>query len=473
MRCPPRLVLTLALMAGACHALTPGPEPDPAALVEGRAPSAVADTVEGGATVAVERAAWRARPRVDLTRDFWSDVAALDLLSAETAVRTMDERTFLAALQRLLGGDPEAAGIAFSALTHSARDPLVRSRARVGLTMALSWSSDWPALAALPPFADSTVDLDSLSALAGVERWGRALAAVQPPVLEIPREPVTLPLRRSAVGTPVLTVLLNGRPHEFWLDTGASMTLVSASIAAEAGVKLASTDSLALGVVGGHIPARAIYIDSLALGAVRVRGLGAALVNPDVLRLDRQLVHGALESVRIDGVIGTDLLRRLDIVIDAGAETITLARPRRLPRSTRNLFWVGYPVVRFLARGGRPVLFGLDTGAEGSYVTTAFLRKVPRTRIAARRGALSGLGAHRERTAWVAREVAVSDGEYAMSLVNVPVSLARQWTFLTFDGVIGSDIALATRLHLDFENGIFDVRPSALADSRPKVTIGH
>jgi hypothetical protein len=176
--------------------------------------------------------------------------------------------------------------------------------------------------------------------------------------------------------------------------------------------------------------------------------------------------------VQIDGVIGTDLLRHLDVVLDAGVGTLTIRRPRRNVRTTRNLFWVGYPVVKLVTRDGRPVLFGLDTGAEGTFVTMALLRKLPRTPIAARHMTLGGLGSEKQQTQWVAREVALSDGDYAIALKNTPITPDRRWTFVTFDGMIGSDVALATRMHLDFTNGIFDMRPSAARiDGPPSVTV--
>jgi hypothetical protein len=141
-------------------------------------------------------------------------------------------------------------------------------------------------------------------------------------------------------------------------------------------------------------------------------------------------------------------------------------------RGPRNLFWVGYPVVKLVTRDGRPVLFGLDTGAEGTFVTTSLLRKLPRTPIAARHMTLSGLGPEKQRTQWVVRDVALSDGDYAITLRNTPVTPDHRWTFVTFDGMIGSDVALATRMHLDFANGIFDVRPSAArSGGAPSVTV--
>ncbi|MFL5620409.1 MAG: retropepsin-like aspartic protease [Gemmatimonadaceae bacterium] len=480
------------LGALACHQGPAGPlgsalpMVSAAAIVEGRANGvAPTDTVDGNMSIGLQRARWTLRSApTEKDGDFWSDVALLDTPSAERAATSMEERTFAAALRTLMDGQPEAAAVAFEVLHGTANDSLVRSRARVGLTMALSYHSDWGAMARLRTVAEANDSASSSLALAaGVERWARALSIVPPSVFDIPSGEVILPMRRSFLGTPVVTIRINGKPHDFWLDTGASMTLLSTDVAIAAGAKLAANDTLALGVVGGHIEARAIYIDSMSLGSIVVRGLGAALVSPEALRFDERTINGVKRTVPIDGMIGTDVLRHLDVVIDARAGTITLSRPRRRNVSTRNLFWVGYPVVRLVTRDGRPVLFGLDTGAEGTYVTTTLLKKLPRTPVAARRNSLVGLGASQQgvslskKSSWVARDVPLSDGNYAITLRNVPVMPSQRWTFVDFDGVIGSDIALATRMHLDFTNGVFDIRASAAAEpplgAGPDVKVGH
>jgi hypothetical protein len=443
------------------------------AIVEGRTKGAVpTDTIDATMSIGLQRARWTLRTEpLAKGGDFWSDVALLDTPSAERAATSMEERTFAVALRTLMDGQPEAAAVAFDILHGSASDSLVRARARIGLTMALSYYSDWATMARMRAGApnDDTAP-GSLALAAGVERWARALNIVPPPVFDIPSGNVVLPMRRSFLGTPVVTIRINGKPHDFWLDTGASMTLLSADVAVAAGAKLAANDTLALGVVGGHIEARAIYLDSMSMGSVVVRGLGAALVSAEALRFDERTINGIKRTVPIDGMIGTDVLRHLDVVIDARAGTITLSRPRRRNVATRNLFWVGYPVVRFVTRDGRPVLFGLDTGAEGTYVTTTLLKKLPRTPVAARRNALVGLGASQQgattsrHSSWVARNVPLSDGNYAIALKNVPIMPSQRWTFVDFDGVIGSDVALATRMHLDFTNGVFDIRESAVPE---------
>ncbi|MEO6527259.1 MAG: aspartyl protease family protein [Gemmatimonadaceae bacterium] len=435
---------------------------------EGRADlNSITDTIDAKASVAVSRARWTLRGRPSSRSDFWSNVALLDIASAELTAHSMEQRTFAAALRTLMGGDPDAAAMAFETLRSNAKDSIVQSRARIGLTMALSWHSDWSAMARIQSATDGVDSAVSRLALAaGVERWARAFSMMPVPEYVIPDGQIVLPMRRSAFGTPVISVRINGKPYEFWLDTGASMTLLTADVALAAGVKLAAADTLALGVVAGHVEARAAYIDSMSIGPMVVRGLGAAIVLPEVLRFDQRIVDGARTQVRIDGMIGTDVLRHLDVVLDAGAGTMTIRKPRQISVPTRNLFWVGYPVVRLITEDGRPVLFGLDTGAEGTYVTTSLLQKMPRTRVAARRMTMTGIGAEQKKSAWVARDVPLSDGNYAIDLRNVPIMPEQRWTFVNFDGVIGSDVALATRMHLDFTNGVFDIRSSA-ALSKP------
>jgi hypothetical protein len=340
--------------------------------------------------------------------------------------------------------------------------------------MALTWGSDWNAIAGMGVDRDSVMwtGTDSLIRHTTVERWAHAFAGITPASISVPDEPTVVPLRRSITGVPVVRVRINGHVHEFWLDTGASMTIISTDVAREGGVYLAAHDTLALGVIGGNIDARAVVIDSISVGRFVARGVTAALVSPSMLRLDYRLEGGQQIPVHIDGVLGSDLLRRVDLVIDADAGTVSMRKPHRDPHATRNLFWIGFPVVRLVARDGRPLLFGLDTGADSTYVTMNLLRKLPRTSVAARRGHMQGLGEHTERTDWVAQGLAVSDGEYAIGLDNVPVAPDRQWTFVMFDGMIGSDIALGTRLHLDFENGVFDIRPTAAAKPKPFVSVG-
>ena len=321
-----RVVLVLVVVAVVAACRSGGLRPPSAEeIVQGFTDSTfTVDTISDGSTVGISQAHWVARRRSLDTQEFWTDISVLDVPGAERNAKSMDQLTFTLALRELMASEPERAAVAFSALHLNARDEVVRSRARIGLTMALSWYSDWQALSRIGVNPDTIPASDSMASQAGVERWAHALQAMPLPEIDVPDLPVTVPLRRSSLGTPVVTVRVNGHPHEFWLDTGASMTLLSVAVANEAGVGLASNDTLALGVIAGHIPARAVYVDSLAFGPVNARGITAALVSSSALRLDHRLVNGQVRPIQIDGVIGTDI-------------TFVIAHPAGQPEVHRGL----------------------------------------------------------------------------------------------------------------------------------------
>ena len=181
----------------------PGPDAD--AIVEGRVDSTVhTDTITDQFTVALTAPRWSARTRVQEGTDFWTDVAVLDMASAQRAAQSLDERTFVFALQTLMASDPEGAAVAFGALLRERQGPdrprTLACRAHDGALLALRLA----ALARVTTNVDSTfADAAEADRQSSVERWARALADVPAPDVQIPDDPIVLPMRRSAFGTPV------------------------------------------------------------------------------------------------------------------------------------------------------------------------------------------------------------------------------------------------------------------------------
>lgn len=394
---------------------------------------------------------------------FWEAVAALDPDAADRAARDLHERLFARALRALVDGDAAGAEILFRTLT-GADDPVVRGRARVGLTVALEAQGRWDQLAALPVVDALSEDTDVFVDRAAVHAWAGVLRGVPQTVIEAPEHPARVRLERSDVGTPIVRVVVNGRRHAFWLDTGASMSLLSSDVAARSGVQpIAGSDTLAIATAAGRVAARPAVLGTLEFGPVRVTNLPVALLEPGMLRLDYRLVNGVPTSVRIDGVLGADVLRRLDVVIDPGSGALTVARPRRTePRAgqRRTLIWIGFPVVRMLTRDGRPVLFGIDTGADSTVVTSAWLELAPDRALTSARARIDALGRTAATGLRVMRNVVVSDGTTALRMRDVPVVGERGQAFVRFDGVLGADVFGVAAMRLDVTNGVFDLLQS-------------
>ncbi len=131
-----------------------------------------------------------------------------------------------------------------------------------------------------------------------------ACARVVPASMPPPRgASEKLDIARS--GHLLVTAKLDGRPYVFVLDTGASITAVSAATARELG--LATDGSMQ---INDSIVAPLGTVHSLALSGVEHADVPVAIVDlPDALEVGAR------------GVIGLDVLARDDIVVDlAGAE---------------------------------------------------------------------------------------------------------------------------------------------------------
>lgn len=396
---------------------------------------------------------------------FWNSVSELDIASARAQASTMSERFFTDALRSLASGDVASSEVLFHSLLEDS-DPLVRGRARIGLTVSLDAQGKWQTLASLPPEIRAAGDtVGNLVDRASVDAWAGVLRDIPPVTLDAPITPDILPVLGSSIGTPIIKVNINGHERYFWLDTGATMSLISSEVAAECDVEPLTTDTLAIAAADGRIAARPAIANIVRIGRITVRNLPVALLDPRALRLDSRQAYGRMVPVKLDGVIGSDVLRRLSVVLDMGGGTISLAQPAAHASGKRSLVWMGFPVVRLLTRDGKPVLFGVDTGADSTIVTDAWMTKTPDPEVLPTTARIDALGAVHATKLPVLRNVTVGDGEYVLRLRGVPVVKERRQTFVTLDGVLGADVLSHATLRMDITNGQFSIR----APGRPSV----
>lgn len=162
-------------------------------------------------------------------------------------------------------------------------------------------------------------------------------------------------------------------------------------------------------------------------------------------------------AVKIDGVIGFDIISRLDVRIDYVKRRVTLGKPitTALPRTGRNLFWVGTPIVRLVTARGVPLHFNLDTGAQETYSTEGLVAKTKvKTFLAERRlvGGFAGLKIVQGR--FVDRIQLTMAGQpllFRKLLIFAPAYSS----FVSLDGILGSDIGKGGVVRIDATNGLF------------------
>ena len=300
---------------------------------------------------------------------------------------------------------------------------------------------------------------------ASVEEWAAILGRVPKRIVDLPRRQSTAGLTLSVAGTPMISVVINGKQRFFWLDTGASVSIVSSDVAAEAGVTPLGPDTLEIVTATGRIPALPSYISRLEFAGVTIRNAKAMIVDAALMQVRDVEDRGPAVAARIDGIVGFDIIRLMRMRLDYAAGTITVSQPaapqtnRRVPRT---LFWVGTPMVRLLTPRGIPLYFVLDTGSQETYATESLpIKAGVKTKPGERRSIRGLAGEQRFRGQFIG-DIRLWLGTRRLDFRQLLIFAPAISSFGTIDGILGSDITRTGVVTIDPVNGVFTIEEAGV-----------
>jgi hypothetical protein len=398
----------------------------------------------------------RAEPgRADI--NYWEALARLESAKAIDAARTQTERAFAEGLHSLMLGDVGKAERAFDSLRLSATDSALRSGSRVMHVATLQYQEKWQELADIA--RDTTRANAANPDKAGVELWALAFSRIAPKTTEFRARSATVRMLVSPVGTPLIPVHIGGREYHFWLDTGSSMTMLAGDVARSLKIAPLVRDTLEIVTSTGRIVAQPALLPELRLGQVVIRNVPTMIVDEEMMRMREPKQMATDAPLKIDGIIGFDIIRQLDVEIDYEQATMRLRDPANSsPARDRNMFWVGLPVVKLTSLGGIPLHFALDTGAQVTFVTETLLDKLQLqpARIENRR--VGGLGGEISMRTPVLSDMRVRLRGFPILFRSAVVRAPVYQVLAALDGVLGGDIWSTGAVRIDVTNGIFAVR---------------
>ena len=388
---------------------------------------------------------------------YWEALAELYPADAIASARTPAEKEFAEALGNLMSGDLVKAEQRFGTLRRTATDSIIRAGSRVIYTATLQYQEKWEALAALKnersePKADR-VDK------ASIELWAEAFRSVPPKTYTFRSASVRLPMLMSAMGTPLIPVRIGRKVYNFWLDTGSSLTMLASDIARDLNITSLVPDTLEIVTSTGRVKANPALIPQLEIGQLVVQNVPAMVVEESMMQMREPRAVEQSLHVKIDGIIGFDIIRQLDLEVDFGENSLRLRNPATSrPDADRNMFWVGLPVVRLTSIDGIPLHFGLDTGAQLSFVTETLLDKLQlqAARIESRR--VGGLGGEISLRAPVLPDLRVLVRGLPILFRGAFVRAPVYQVLASLDGVLGGDVWNSGIVRIDMTNGVFAIR---------------
>ncbi len=389
------------------------------------------------------------QPMVSSFDDFWAAMRHFDFDFVNRREAGAEDREFARGLRLLMDDDCATAEPLFRTLLETTADPLVRRHAAEILWVLYTRQDKWNELVALNGRAPRGFDERKTVVMSA------AFAGSRPEKYHFPDKPVILPSELSASGTPMVAVAVNGVRKMFLIDTGAEMTVLSSDFAEECGVKAIGTEAAKVGTATDiTIDMRPAVIREFHVGDLRIE-------NHPVMILDKKDLEVKLFKVirifTIDGIIGWNVIRNLDLTLDYKNLTVTIRQPRKRPADRRNLHFVIQPIVSLSDTLGRPFYFFLDTGADRTSLYEPALLKVDTTQAKSGRALIGGAGGTQRYKTTEIPKFAVMLGNQRLVFNKIRARDDGENGFFFFDGVLGSDIARNGSLIIDFQNGRCDL----------------
>ena len=171
-------------------------------------------------------------------------------------------------------------------------------------------------------------------------------------------------------GHPRVPVYVNREgPFTFTLDTGASTTTISKSLANKLGIETYSVENAkASGVGGGRLSVETAKVETITIGSETYE-------NIEVMVLDLDSVFGSYESSN-RGVIGHSTLKNYRVSVDYRTKLLKLEQDSDNTSEDDEINWIDFDyIVDHLVgvpvhvNGKGPFDFVLDTGSGGDVLT--------------------------------------------------------------------------------------------------------
>ncbi|MDR1692799.1 MAG: retroviral-like aspartic protease family protein [Oscillospiraceae bacterium] len=246
---------------------------------------------------------------------------------------------------------------------------------------------------------------------------------------------------------PIMTVQINGKNVNLLVDTGAMFTVITQSVAELTDSKPEEKSVNADAVTEGSVVTRAAHIKELKLGKSVIRNK-RCLIMPD-----EALDFSAAGGPKINGMIGWEIIKRLQWEIDYKNRRIRLCAPRKSDVD-RNMCCDFYPMVRMIVNG-EPITAALDTGGNKTNFGKSMVGRFPGAEKDKRQMAGAGQSEASEYEGYVIPELPIFFDDKQIVAKNAFIHTSREFSparTLLLSGSIGSDLFFDHVLKIDFEN---------------------
>lgn len=272
-----------------------------------------------------------------------------------------------------------------------------------------------------------------------------------------PENAVTLPLEKSKSGTPLVEVKINGKKYKFWIDTGASMSVLRSDIAKKCGVNFLNSEDIGIGTATKDITFAPGIIQNMEVGGISIKNHPTIILNKSNLTFK---IFKLFTILKIDGILGENAIRKMHLKMDFKNNEITLSKPQKRIAGDKNLIWITEPIVLLKTMDGRQVNFFFDSGANASSLLSNFLSKQKMGKGKTNRGVRGGAGGKEvyKNTKYTNVSLLLDDYKMTFSEISCETEEYDPDEIFIRDGVLGCDFFQDKVIEIDYTNGRLDIK---------------
>jgi hypothetical protein len=270
-------------------------------------------------------------------------------------------------------------------------------------------------------------------------------------------ETAELPLVEGAL--PELICSIGDVQHPFVLDTRATFSTVTESLATELGVTSVLPSGDAVDGIGNSFSSSMGILPSFSLGASEIGPLPVLVVGDRALTL-RDWMGGAGRSPQ--ALVGQDVLRRFRVTFDPSRRSVVFQPSRGLSeRDSVPCLAVEANLVVPVRVEGRDLWFVLDTGSSGSSLSEEGLRALPGGELRAMDSIVrlySPSGA--SFSVRMVRGISLHVSDVTFRGVDLPIVGRGKTEVFPVHGVLGADLVMRCRTTLDEGRILIELLPA-------------
>ncbi|MBI9015128.1 MAG: aspartyl protease family protein [Clostridiales bacterium] len=379
---------------------------------------------------------------------FWSKIKNFNYGALKKEELLDEQDTFLQAIKAIDTGDKEKS---VELLTKLYRDSncqeTINHSARL-LFQQLFWADRFDKIKSL--------ELDTMEAIEeSYRKISVALEQNKNKNITFSSESYKDKLEFSISGSPIVGVEINGIKKDFWLDTGALLSVLSQETADLCQVRTDSNDEvIANSSTNEEMSVKFGWVENANVGNLSVENTPFIILPTENLTFADPSIEGI---IKIDGIIGWDFIKYMNLKLDYKNGEYEIIKPVGEDVSNSNIIMDGYVIVRINCEKDNSLYFGVDTGASSTSFNECIFDKIKLVEVKKETKRVGGVSGFKEVEQKIIPKLKLKINKTEIELSDVANTLHKPCDFFELDGIVGSDLFRDGCLRIDYRNGIFEV----------------